>query len=737
MGKLMQPTNINDYFNPQQDKKNNQSIWWWIGGATLSLGLSVSIPMNPGVNIQSITRLLSAGSVAVCGGRILWIVSARDGSSNYRFGYQTAQDMVFQNALTQHTNAQIEADNAFYEQMLPEPVHQQLPGREGEELYTEVESPEALPPSGSDPLGLVAALAEYGVLATWDRQVNGPTFTRCLINPAKGTRFASVQKLGEDLKRSFGLEKMPFITQSGKAIAIDIPRTDRQTLKFSDYIQPSTSSSDKLKVIIGIDLEGRLIEADLSDPNTCHFLIGATTGGGKSEFLRTVLASICWRYSVGECQVVLIDPKQVTFPDFESCPWLYAPLCLDDETAIALMGKLVEEMMRRYQLFRAEKASDISGYNKVASEKLARLVVIIDEYAMLIGDTKTKKNLEQHIKKLGAMARAAGIHLFVCTQRPEANVVTPLIRDNLPARVALKTASTGNSEIILGQGDTRAHNLLGHGDLLYQANGETMRLQALLVTDWGYLSQKFTGNKPPSKSDVRDNVRVDSAPLPPHTPAHDPHITAQIAHTRTSLQHTGFTESAHPHIRTLEEAILAVETWLANSHTSRTPLFIEKSRDEILLLFKALIHHKVGKIKTIEYGWGVARSGSSQKYKEAKAMYLSLLAEVSGEGEHIEFLKSLPTIGFPETRLLPATGGVYFVFDGEYNLYYVGSSDNILFRWNGTRYQHHRLPQTKALVAEGKTVKIGWVLTSNYLNLEAELVAKYKPLWNGTSNNTK
>lgn len=166
-------------------------------------------------------------------------------------------------------------------------------------------------------------------------------------------------------------------------------------------------------------------------------------------------------------------------------PWLLSPVVKDSEAAIALMEQLVTQMDKRYRLFETAKCSDLDAYNKKQSSgKLPRIVGIFDEYADFMNDKETRKALESNIKRLGGMARAAGIHLIVATQRPDANVVTPIIRDNLPGRIALSTSgSEANSKIILGGTSTEAAYLLGKGDLLFQVNAQLQRLQSLYASE--------------------------------------------------------------------------------------------------------------------------------------------------------------------------------------------------------------------------------------------------------------
>lgn len=230
-------------------------------------------------------------------------------------------------------------------------------------------------------------------------------------------------------------------------------------------------------------MDGELIEADLSDPNTCHFLVGGTTGSGKSEFLRSLLLSLIVRHNCDDFRVALVDPKRVTFPEFETMRWLYEPIVKTREDAVLLMERLVTEMDSRYQRFERSRCPNLASYNQQSQIPLPRILCIFDEYADFMADKKTAQALEQSIQRLGAMARAAGIHLVIATQRPEAKVVTPLIRSNLPGRIALRTASDADSAIILGGKQGAAVNLLGKGDLFYAGGSHLQRLQSLFAPE--------------------------------------------------------------------------------------------------------------------------------------------------------------------------------------------------------------------------------------------------------------
>ena len=327
---------------------------------------------------------------------------------------------------------------------------------------------------------LVATLQSFGIRVNFIGVAVAPSFIRVKLKPQPGVKYTSIQKLYADLQIQMGLENPPLIEPQAGYVSVDLPHPDRKAALFDDYLKPQKIQDNaSVKVAIGVNLEGKLIEADLSDPNTCHFLVGGTTGSGKSEFLRSQLLSLLIRYSPEQLKIALVDPKRVTFPEFEKMRWLYSSVVKDSEGAIELMDKLVGEMEFRYQRFEKTGCADLGTYNQVSHKPLPRIVCIFDEYADFMAEKESRSALEQSIKRLGAMARAAGIHLIIATQRPEARVVTPIIRSNLPGRIALRTASEADSMIVLGGKKTAAAYLLGKGDLLYQVGAKLHRLQSL------------------------------------------------------------------------------------------------------------------------------------------------------------------------------------------------------------------------------------------------------------------
>ncbi|MBH8574259.1 PD-(D/E)XK nuclease family protein [Nostocaceae cyanobacterium CENA369] len=341
------------------------------------------------------------------------------------------------------------------------------------------------PPSpNADVMGeeLAATLQSFKIKVDYQGSIVGPAFIRVKLKPHLGVSVNSILRLSNDLQVQLGLANPPLIAPQAGYVSVDLPRPDRQIASFEDYIQPQfLPPTAPVKIAIGVNLEGQLLEAELSDPNTCHFLIGGTPGSGKSEFLRSLLLSLLNRHSPQHLKIALVDPKRVTFPEFEQMPWLYSPVVKDSDRATELMEELVAEMESRYQQFEKVGCADLSTYNHRSTKPLPRIVCIFDEYADFMAEKEIRIVLEQSIKRLGAMARAAGIHLIIATQRPEAKVVTPIIRSNLPGRVALRTASEADSKIVLGGTQTAAAYLLGKGDLFYQIGAQLHRLQSLFA----------------------------------------------------------------------------------------------------------------------------------------------------------------------------------------------------------------------------------------------------------------
>lgn len=274
---------------------------------------------------------------------------------------------------------------------------------------------EPMPTAAAKQMGqtLITTFAAFGVETRYEGAAVGPAFIRIKLKPQLGVKVSAMTKLADDLRVQLGLAAPPLIAPQSGYVSVDLPRLDRQTAHFAQYVQAQVIAPDApIKVAIGIDLNGQLCEADLSDSNTCHFLVGGTTGSGKSEFLRSLLLSLLAQGTPEQIQIILVDPKRVTFPEFEQMPWLYAPIVKDAATAIDLMQQLVDEMESRYRQFEQQQCNDLPSYNRRFQSKPAkqmpRIVCIFDEYADFMAEKEIANDLQQSIKRLGAMARAPG-----------------------------------------------------------------------------------------------------------------------------------------------------------------------------------------------------------------------------------------------------------------------------------------------------------------------------------------
>jgi DNA segregation ATPase FtsK/SpoIIIE-like protein len=283
-----------------------------------------------------------------------------------------------------------------------------------------------------------------------------------------------------------GLEAEPRVGLERDRIVVDLQRPDRKFIRFSqvrDQLPAPGPRAGSSLVPLGVDLSGRLKFADLSAPEHCHFLVAGTAGSGKSEWLRAALAGLITTNTPETLRLLLIDPKRNAFLWLRNSPYLLAPLVFPDERPVAeVLQELIDEMERRYQLFEQTGADNLTEHNRKAEAPLPRVVCACDEYAdLLTQDRRQRRELEEQISRLGAKARAAGIHLLLATQRPSRDVVRGALDTNMPARVGLQTAKAIESRMLLGEAG--AERLLGRGDLLFKAIGDPERLQSVYLSE--------------------------------------------------------------------------------------------------------------------------------------------------------------------------------------------------------------------------------------------------------------
>ncbi|NJM24154.1 MAG: DNA translocase FtsK [Richelia sp. SM1_7_0] len=337
---------------------------------------------------------------------------------------------------------------------------------------------------------IVDTLAEFKIAAEYlDVQI-GPTFKRIKIKLAKGVSFKKIQDFGNDFVQQLGdvlnMDNAPMVSVVPGGVAIDIPRSDRDTVYFKDYVDFSPPM-DIHNIVIpgGVGVDGKYVQIRLFDENVTHILGGGRTRGGKSQFEKAAILYLARRYPPSVVRLALSDVKRVTFSKFWKLPHLIAPVAKDASSSAALFSLLVQHMEARYREFEKVGVETICEFNRKHYPELImpRIAVWVDECFDLLTDKEYCDAIELDMMKLLAKAGGAGIHMMFYTQRPDKNVINPLIRSNFPAKTAFATTRPEDSCIILGDDNTLAANLLGYGDFLYKTSTKLVRLQALYVGD--------------------------------------------------------------------------------------------------------------------------------------------------------------------------------------------------------------------------------------------------------------
>ncbi len=319
----------------------------------------------------------------------------------------------------------------------------------------------------------------------------GPDIIRVIIDLATGVNIDQFKKFSMDMKLWLGVNERPYIYIKDGKVIMDIIRDNRQTVGLKNMLikiikqDILTDRKDKFYALLGADILGNPKVIDFSDSNTPHLLVAGQTGSGKSVLLNSILLSIMMMYTSSEVEMILVDPKFIELTVFDESPYTKV-VATEAEVAVELLEGLVEEMNSRYKLFMETRSKSIASYNdKVDDEKkIKRILMVFDEYAALMEENKDiAKRLESTIKILSQKARAAGIHLIICTQSPRADILTTTIRNNLTARVGLRVADSTASGLILDS--SGAETLLGKGDMLLKtaASSELFRAKSPYVTE--------------------------------------------------------------------------------------------------------------------------------------------------------------------------------------------------------------------------------------------------------------
>ncbi len=332
---------------------------------------------------------------------------------------------------------------------------------------------------------LVQTLANFGIDANVVGQISGPRVTRYELQLAPGTKVAKVAALKDDLSYALATTEIRILAPiPGKqAVGVELPNLSPNIVTLGDVFDDLPATASPLSVWLGKDISGNAVWADLA--RMPHVLIAGTTGSGKSGCINAIITSILLRANPDEARLILIDPKHVELNHYESIPHLLTPVVSSPKEASAVLANVVGEMDRRYERLSELRARNLPEANRALRQRgerqLPYLLVVIDELADLM--MTSPQAVEDAVIRLAQKSRAVGIHLVLATQRPSVDVITGMIKANVPSRIAFAVSSQTDSRVILDQ--SGAESLLGQGDMLFKPLGTSrlQRVQGAYVTE--------------------------------------------------------------------------------------------------------------------------------------------------------------------------------------------------------------------------------------------------------------
>lgn len=333
---------------------------------------------------------------------------------------------------------------------------------------------------------LQKTLYSFGVSAKVENVSVGPAITRYELKPAEGVRVSKIANLADDIALNLAAEtiRIEAPIPGKQAVGIEVPNKENEVVTLRDIIDCDKfrEHKSKLAFALGKDVAGNEVVTDIA--KMPHILIAGATGSGKSVCINTMIASIIYKAKPSEVKLVMIDPKVVELSVYNGIPHLLIPVVTDPKKAAGALAWAVQEMVNRYSLFASKNVRDIKGYNEAIEEqghKLPQIVIIIDELSDLM--MVSPKDVEDSICRLAQMARAAGMHLVIATQRPSVDVITGIIKANIPSRIAFSVSSQVDSRTILDMAG--AEKLLGKGDMLFYPAGapKPTRIQGAFISD--------------------------------------------------------------------------------------------------------------------------------------------------------------------------------------------------------------------------------------------------------------
>jgi len=332
-----------------------------------------------------------------------------------------------------------------------------------------------------DPEFLEKILLDFGVNGNIKKVSQGPVVTLNEFEPAAGVKVSKIINLSDDIARNTSSESARIATIPGSnTVGIELPNSSREDVFLSEILNnvDFKKKEIKLPIALGKNISGTSIVSDLA--SMPHLLIAGTTGSGKSVCINTIILSLLYRHTPDKCKFILIDPKMLELSTYEGVPHLLCPVITEAKKAASVLGWVVKEMESRYRLMTKEGVRNIDSYNSKHKLPMPYIVVVVDEMSDLM--LVAGKEIENYIQKLSQMARAAGIHIIMATQRPSVDVITGTIKANFPTRISFQVTSKIDSRTILGE--QGAEQLLGKGDMLYMSSAnKIVRIHAPFVSD--------------------------------------------------------------------------------------------------------------------------------------------------------------------------------------------------------------------------------------------------------------
>ena len=356
-----------------------------------------------------------------------------------------------------------------------------LPSIDLLKIATKKERDQSVKNENIDPEFLEKILLDFGVNGKIKKVSNGPVVTLNEFEPAAGIKVSKIINLSDDIARNTSSDSARIATIPGSnTIGIELPNIQRENVYLSEIINHSDFKKKevKLPIALGKSISGAPLIGDLT--SMPHLLIAGTTGSGKSVCINTIILSLLYKHPPERCKFILIDPKMLELSTYEGVPHLLCPVITEAKKAASVLGWVVKEMESRYRLMTKEGVRNIDSYNAKHKLPMPYIVVVVDEMSDLM--LVAGKEIENYIQKLSQMARAAGIHIIMATQRPSVDVITGTIKANFPTRISFQVTSKIDSRTILGE--QGAEQLLGKGDMLYMSSANRIiRIHAPFVSD--------------------------------------------------------------------------------------------------------------------------------------------------------------------------------------------------------------------------------------------------------------